>query len=206
MRLDLAAPRTVSVPVGLSAPVWRPWLEVTVCVRAVLEEWGLREERWLHWAAPLGADGRPEAGFRLFDPGLRAASEGEPPAEWRGGPGAVDRAAAEHALGRLLAGWAPQVHRSAELGLTSAVDEPLAAFRRRCLRTLAGAVRDGALAGDAGASAVARIAGSIETAVLAGERLELTAARAGVGWYPEGLGPGRADEDLMVAGGAGEGP
>lgn len=199
MRLDLVPPRTLSVPVGLGAARWWPWLEITLQVRADIAAWNVVETRWLHWAAELQEDCRAAEVFRPFDPGLRSARVGEPPEGSRGRPGAVDRAAAERALGGLLAGWAPQIHRSAELDLTSRLDEPLPQFRRRCLRALSGAVRGGVVTGERGAEAVSRVAASVETVVLDGSMLAAVTARVGVGWYPDGIEPALAGSDLMVS-------
>jgi len=196
---ELVPPRTVSAPVTVVAPDYRPWYEVSARVEARIAEWDWQEASWHHWAVPAKATGAELAGAREFDPGLRAASPGTP--ERAGHPSPPLDAALAGELAQALVGrLRPVVFRQATLGLTSGLDENREAFRRRCLAVIAPAVRSGGVSGESGAAAMASLREAIEERRLDKRELQVAALRVGIGWYPRGTEPGRASSELLVNG------
>jgi hypothetical protein len=190
-RPDVVRPRTISAPTGTTPVGYRPWVEVAAVVRVSLAGWGLDETRWVHWAVPV-SEGRVEPlGAVTFDPGRRAAVPGEPSPELRRGEAALDETAAARLCEALLARWRPQEHYNAALRLPSRLDEPLEAFRQRCIG-LFGSVPGRRNRSDRDAKEIERLAAAIESRVLSGDELEVMHWRVGVGWYPTGVQPASA--------------
>ena len=197
MRPELVPPRTISAPAGTDPTDYRPWVETAALVRVSVARWGFSEDTWVHWAVPV-LEGRVEqAGTVPFDPGRRAAFSGEPPVEQRRCDAVLDEAVARRLCDALLAQWRPQVHYHPVLRLSSRLDEPSEAFRRRCAALVNRTVRrrEGSAFDTEGA---VRLAGAIESRVVTGEELEVLHWRVGVGWYPAGVGPAPAPRDPLM--------
>jgi len=197
MRPELVPPRIVSAPAGAAPADYRPWVETAALVRVSVARWGFSEDTWVHWAVPV-LEGRVEqAGTVPFDPGRRAAFSGEPPVEQRRCDAVLDEAVARRLCDALLAQWRPQVHYHPVLRLSSRLDEPSEAFRRRCAALVNRTVRrrEGSAFDTEGA---VRLAGAIESRVVTGEELEVLHWRVGVGWYPAGVGPAPAPRDPLM--------
>lgn len=165
-----------------------------------LGEWGYESTGWRHWAVPC-RDDAPELDCAVpFDPGRRAALAGDPDALSQASSVGLDVDEATRVVTELLRGWHPELHRAAGLGLVSEVGEGREEFRRRCLRTLGGAVRSGAGRGGVGVEALDTVWSSIESRVVGSNELELLGARVGIGWYGEGDEPRAEGGELMVTG------
>ncbi|MBI4916331.1 MAG: hypothetical protein HY825_10830 [Acidobacteria bacterium] len=165
-----------------------------------VDSWAVDATLWRRWAVPFRGGAPAIADAVVFDSGRRAGAVGEPAPELRAGEAELDDARAEEVVSGLLAGWRPELHRSAALGLVSEIGEPRDAFRRRCQAALGEAVRGGALQGDAGVATVQAVRASIETRVVEPAAIELLAARVGIGWFGAADQPGEADGELMIAG------
>jgi hypothetical protein len=204
VRPELVSPRTVSAPTGDAIPRYRPWVEVSAQVRISVEEWKLDEELWVHWAVPWLESGPDLDAALPFDPGRRAASAGEPPAELRSESVALGEDAAADLCRRLRAGWVPRAHYHPVLHLASGLDESPEAFRRRCVGLFAGAARRVQSPGREGRDA-GRLGGAFETRALSGDELAVVRWRVGVGWYPAGVAPAPAPRDPLMQEGFGGG-
>jgi hypothetical protein len=195
-RPDLVRPRTISAPAGAAPAGYRPWIEVAAVVRVSVAGWGLDDTSWVHWAVPV-SEGQPEPSSAVtFEPGRRAALPGKPSPELRRGEAALDETAAAGLCEALLARWRPRVHYDAALRLPSRLDEPLEAFRRRCLG-LFGPVPGRREGCDRGGEEAERLAEAIESRALSGDELEVLLWRVGVGWYPTGVEPAPASADPL---------
>jgi hypothetical protein len=203
MRLDLAPVRTVPPRLDDGAPMWAAWIEVALLVRAEVPAWAWAESAWLHRAIAVAGEGRPGGTSVPFEPAARAASPGEPPLERRAGPPPrVGREEARALAAAVLASLRPEVHRHAELGLVSRLDEPAGEFRRRCLAPLRALLPGGGPPSADAAARVAALVRGIETVALGAGQLATEYARVGVAWYPVGSGPRPAESDAMLAGAA----
>lgn len=200
MTLELVPPRTISAPVGFEGRGYLPWVELAVQVRFVVPDWQVRDETWVHWAVEVGRAGVVLESARRFDPGLRAAGAGAPPATSRLIDAVLTARAADECLTALWNGWRPRLQRNRELGLTSLLDETPDAFRRRCLAVFGPAMRGGGLASAEGAAAIGRIAAAIDRIELGETSCVRLRARAGLGWYVQGIEPKRAGADLLLGG------
>jgi hypothetical protein len=195
-RPDLVRPRTISAPTGTAPVGYRPWVEVAAVVRVSVAGWGLDDTSWVHWAVPV-SDGQAEVlGAVTFDPGRRAALPGEPSPELRRGEAALNETAAARLCEGLLARWQPRVHYNAALRLPSRLDEPLEAFRQRCI-DLVGPVPGRREGSDRDGKETARLAAAIEGRALSAEELEVLLWRVGMGWYPTGVEPAPASADPL---------
>ncbi len=165
-------------------------------VRVSVAGWGLDDTSWVHWAVPVW-EGRAELlGAVTFDPGRRAAVPGEPSPELRRSEAALDETAAARLGEALLARWRPWVHYSPALRLPSRLDEPVEAFRQRCIG-LFGSVPTRCEGFDGDGKGTGRLAAAIESRVLSGDELEVVLWRVGVGWYPTGVEPAPASADPL---------
>lgn len=187
-RPDLVRPRTISAPAGTAPAGYWPWVEVAAVVRVSVAGWGLDDTSWVHWAVPV-SEGQPEVSSAVtFDPGRRAALPGEPSPELRRREAALDETVAARLGEGLLARWQPRVHYNAALRLPSRLDEPLGAFRRRCIG-LFGPIPGRREGCDRGGKEAERLAEAIESRALSGDELEVLLWRVGVVWYPDGVEP-----------------
>lgn len=193
----LSPPRTVSPRQGGR---FRPWLEVTLVVRVSLPQWGVEELVFSHWAAPWGEKTSGLA-WKPFDPGRLAASAGHP-GDVVGDD--LDTTRAESLVREVLGLLPQEMYRQPLLGLVSTLGESFSAFRHRCLKAVARTVREGLLRRDpAAAAVVSQVVDGIEHRRLAPEEREVLEARVTMAYYPEGVEPGLASDDLMVEGGKG---
>lgn len=198
--VELGAPRCVSAPVGMQVTGYWPWVEISAWLQVVIASWEHRDHCWRHWALPFREELDPSSA-RGFEPGVRSACQGDPPAPLRLQPARLELGAAQLIVARVLGHWHPILHRHADLRLTSALDEPRESFRRRCLALAGGPLRRGELVGQGAGLALARLAGGIESRVLAAGELIVERARVAVGWYPGGLEPEAGTTELMTSGG-----
>ncbi len=181
---ELCLARTVSAPVGRSGHTFVPWVEVGARVHIDVPVWGFEEETWVHWAVPFrGGIPDLEAAAR-FDPGRRAAVPGEPPEALRLGGAPLDGREAERLCGALFERWRPSLAYHTALRAASLLDEPVEDFRRRCERL----IRE--VAAQAPASA-------IESRSLEPDEITVLTLRAGIAWYPEGIGPASPGTDAL---------
>jgi hypothetical protein len=198
--LELVAPRCLSAPAGAAVAPYSPWVEVAALIEASVAEWAFSASFWWHWAVPVraGQAGTDEA--IVFDPGRRAGYPGEPTVAERAQACelGLDLACALWQI--VWSGFRPVLHHHAALGLTSGLDEPVPAFRRRCLRLLMPPGGPGV--GEQTAAAMAQVAAQIESRPLTATELQVRCCRVGVGWYPAGVTPSRPDSDLLVSGAA----
>lgn len=202
MRIEVVLPRCRGPLVPGCAKVWTPWVEVALLVRVHVRDWDHDDEAWVHWAVVV-VDGRAvPARARAFDPGRRAGTPGEPPEALRRCPCVLEARSAGELCAELLEAWRPRLHRHPGLAIVSRLDEDEAAFRRRLLAGLGPLLRAGGapVAGDLGS--LARLAAGIETRPLDAGTMEVTVARLGVGWYPEGAEPETPTSELATLGGA----
>jgi hypothetical protein len=88
------------------------------------------------------------------------------------------------------------VHYNAALRLPSRLDEPVEAFRQRCM-SLFGPVPVRPEGSDRNGKETARLAAAIESRALSGDELEVLVWRVGVGWYPTGVEPTPASADPL---------
>lgn len=195
-RPDLVRPRTISALTGTAPVGYRPWVEVAAVVRVSVAGWGLDDTSWVHWAVPVSEGQAEPQGAVAFDPGRRAAVPGEPSPELRRSEAALDEAAAARLGEALLARWRPRVHYSAALRLPSRLDEPLEAFRQRCIG-LFGSVPGRCEGFDRDGKETKRLAAAIESRALSGDELEVLLWRVGVAWYPTGVEPAPASADPL---------
>ena len=186
---------------GGGACAWDAWLEAAVLMRATVAAWEYADEVWLHWAVRLDVAGAPEGDVRGFDPGRYARAAGRPPggAHHRS-PIVLDEAMARGWVSGRVAAWRPVVHRHAELGIVSRLDESADEFRKRCLAPLRPALRSGGVAAVAVAERLGDLARGIETLRFEPGHHELRCARVAVVWYPAGTAPACAGGDAMVTG------
>jgi len=198
---EFLQPRLLHPSPAAAAGGFTAWLEVGALVRVRVEAWQHDERLWMHWAVPC-AGGVPEIdAARPFDPGRRAGRAGEPGESVRAGRAPDERAALAAATG-LLAGWRPQLHRHARLGLVSRPDEPVDQFRRRCLGVLGPTIRSGRLGGPAAPAELGRLAAEIETRTLGDGEIDTESVQVRVAWYPVDEAPAAAAADLLVGGAA----
>lgn len=193
MKVELLSPRTLSRPVGSSGRCV-PWVEVTLRLALRVEDWGVDEVVFLHWAAPWspGALGLP---WRPYDPGRRAGFLGAP-------EGQEEALSLDHArrLAEEAAGLVPkELYRQPALGVVSTLGESFSAFRHRCLKLFAPRVQEGLVRRDpAAARAVAAVVEGIERRRLGPEELVCLEALVRLGYYPPEHAPTEASGDLMV--------
>jgi hypothetical protein len=195
-RPDVVRPRTISAPTGTAPVGYRPWVEVAAAVRVSVTGWGLDDTSWVHWAVPVSEGEAEPLGAVTFDPGRRAALPGEPSPELRRGEAALDETVAARLCEALLARWRPRVHYNAALRLPSRLDEPLEAFRQRCIG-LFGPVPGRRQGTDRDVKETQRLAAAVESRVASGNEFEVLHWRVGVGWYPTGVEPAPASVDSL---------
>lgn len=198
VKLVLAPPRTVAP--GKGGRELRPWLEVTLVVRVLVPAWEVDELVFAHWAARWegGATG---LSWRAFEPGRWAATVGEPAEAC--GPRLDTELAGSLVVG-VLELLPREMYCQPALGFVSALGESFSAFRHRCLKAVARTVQEGLMRRDPkAAQVVAQVVDGIERRSLGPEERQVVEARVGVAYYPEGLEPGLASEDLMVERGQG---
>jgi hypothetical protein len=193
--------RHVQPAPGRAARTWGAWLEAALLVRTTVSAWEHADEGWLHWAVRLTADGAPAGDVVSFDPGRHASASGEPPSgERTHGPIVLDEGMARRWLAGTLAAWRPALHRHADLGLVSRLDEPGEEFRKRCLTPLRPLLQGRGKVSAEAAERLSRLARGIETIQLAPEHLDVRCARVAVVWYPCKAEPASAGGDPMVTG------
>lgn len=195
--MELLPPTTVP---ARGAARFRPWLEVSALVTVAVPAWRVREDGWLHGAAPLTGQGLALDQAVPFSPGRRAGALGEPQPEQRDGEGNVTAGEVETAARAIVAALRPTLFRQADLGVVSHVNESAAAFRRRVLAAATPFVRQRGR-DEALAASLAQLAGAIDTRQLQADELVVKRLRVGVVWYPAGEAPACASDDLMLAGG-----
>ncbi len=203
MRLELCAPRTVSVPAGTPAPTFRPWLEVSALARVAVPTWEVKETAWAHWAMAIHGARADVDAARPFDPSRRAAAPGEPPEAARVDDGRLEEGEAVRVCEILERRWRPELHYHPVLRLASTLGEPLEAFRRRCRAALAPALLS-AMGARRSREATPLVA-EVESRLLGAGELEVLRWRAGVAWYASIIQPEAAPEDPMMLGPQGRG-
>jgi hypothetical protein len=199
-RIELLPTRFHPSGSGRVSRAFHPWLEVSARLIVSMDAWAVEATLWRRWAVPFRSGTPAIAEAVVFDSGRRAGAVGEPAPELRAGEAELDEARAEAVVSGLLAGWRPELHRAAELGLVSEIGEPRDAFQRRCRVAMGEAVRVGALQGDAGAATLQAMRASIETRLVEPGAIELLAARVGIAWCGVADQPAEADGEPMVAG------
>ncbi len=180
---------------------FRPWVEVGVLAHLRVDEWEVREDAWLHRAAPVEEGTVCWERAVPFSPELRSCTAGEPPPQQREGDFRLEAREAEQVAVALLAALRPTLSRHATLRIVSRPGESPEAFRRRLLQSVGPAVRAGTWRGEEAAAGLARLAAAVETRQLAGEEFSARRLLVGVVWYPLGVDPRVAKDERMVAGG-----
>jgi hypothetical protein len=196
-RIDVLPSKTVY---GRGATRFQPWVEVGILAHLRLEDWAFQEDAWFHRAAPVEGEVVRVERAVPFSPELRCCTAGEPPPEQRQGDFQLQVGEAERVAVTLLSALRPTLSRHAALGMVSRPGESPEVFRRRVLRAVGPAVREGRVRGEDAAAGLARLAAGVETRQLAGEHLTATRLLVGVVWYPSGGGPRLASDELLVTG------
>jgi len=46
---ELLPPRLISLPPGVGAPLYAPWVEVSLWIAIAVPKWRHRDDVWVHW-------------------------------------------------------------------------------------------------------------------------------------------------------------